>query len=237
LIPFRVQKIPKITEDPGLMTVIESGNGISGGGVQMQHRYRIDAGFSLLELLFVIVIIGVFSAIAVPSWLGFASRQELQTAQSQTYWVMQTARRNAKRDKRAWQVTFRKQDDRIQWTLHLPETVPDDLPSSAWTDFDGGIDIDANETTLKKVKADTNLVTTAETHHYRTLFNYKGCPVYYPQDNCSQTNLGAKGRITFKHDHLEGVRRCVIVSTLLGVVRKGEDASEETADGENCYRD
>ncbi|MGC9529002.1 MAG: prepilin-type N-terminal cleavage/methylation domain-containing protein [Limnospira sp.] len=212
----------------------------------MQHRnvstarpQRIysEAGFSLLELLIVVLIIGIFSAIAVPGWLGFARRQELRRAQSQAYWVMKAARRNARRDKRAWQATFRKQGDRIQWALHKPEIVPDDLPSSAWTDFDGGIDIDANETSLKKVKADTNLVTTAETHHYRTLFNYKGCPVYNPQDNCGATSLGAKGRITFKHGDMGEVRRCVIVSTLLGVVRKGEDASEATADGKNCYRD
>lgn len=203
----------------------------------MPHRDKSEAGFSLLELLFVIVIIGIFSAIAVPGWFGFARRQELRRAQSQAYWVMKAAHRNARRDKRAWQATFRKQGDRIQWALHKPEIVPDDLPSSAWTDFDGGIDIDANETTLRKVWPETNRVTTSDTNHYRTLFNYKGCPVHSPQDNCGATSLGAKGRITFKHGDMGEVRRCVIVSTLLGVIRKGEDASEGTADGENCYRD
>ncbi|MEB3887223.1 type II secretion system protein [Lyngbya sp. CCY1209] len=203
----------------------------------MPHRDKSEAGFSLLELLFVTVIIGVLSAIAVPGWLGFARRQELRRAQSQAYWVMKAARRNARRDKRAWQATFRKQGDRIQWALHKPETSPANLPNSAWTDFDGGIDIDANETSLRKVWPETNRVTTSDTNHYRTLFNYKGCPVHSPQDNCGATNFRAKGRITFKHGDMGEVRRCVIVSTLLGVVRKGEDASEATADGKNCYRD
>jgi type II secretory pathway pseudopilin PulG len=46
----------------------------------MRHSPVNKAGFTLLENLTIVVILGILAAIAVPSWLGFQQRQRLANA-------------------------------------------------------------------------------------------------------------------------------------------------------------
>ncbi|HBW90069.1 MAG TPA: prepilin-type cleavage/methylation domain-containing protein, partial [Cyanobacteria bacterium UBA11149] len=66
------------------------------------------AGYTLIEIIIIVAIIGILSAIIAPSWLSFIERQRLNTAQDQIYRAMQEAKSNALRDKITWQVSFRK---------------------------------------------------------------------------------------------------------------------------------
>lgn len=196
-----------------------------------------EAGYSLTELTFVVLIIGILAAIATPGWLAFTNNYRLRTSTDRIYQAMFTARRNAMRDKTAWQASFHETTNIfgqpvIRYALHKPAIAPNDLPSSSWKYLEPGIEIDDNEkndkgryeTTLRIVKPDTNTVTTKKTDPiYRALFNYKGCPVYRPTNQCTQTSIQAKGRIAIKHQNQDKPKRCVIISTLLGAMRTGQD--------------
>ena len=201
-------------------------------------KIKNTSGYTIIEVMLVVTLIGIFSAIAVPAWNGFVGRQQLRAGANRVYWAMRTAQSEAKRQKIAVQASFREKDNRVQFTVHQPNILPINISDSAWESLPVGVQVDKgeDETTLRKVNPDTNSVTTAETNYYRALFNYKGCPVYNPTDECTQTSLQAKGRLGLKHKNLENAKRCVIVSTLIGVVRTGQEQSKkESGTNRYCY--
>jgi type II secretory pathway pseudopilin PulG len=57
------------------------------------------AGFTMVETLIILLIIGIFSAIVAPSWLMFINNQRLKVSLDRAYWAMELARSNAKRTK------------------------------------------------------------------------------------------------------------------------------------------
>ncbi|MGL4501459.1 MAG: prepilin-type N-terminal cleavage/methylation domain-containing protein [Planktothrix sp.] len=213
----------------------------------INHKKACDrslsySGFTLIELLIVILIIGILSAIVVPSWLGFINRYRLKTSTDQLQWAFRMAQSNAKRDKIAWQVSIQETPKSIQFNLHPANIAPVQLPAGSWTTLTPGILIDDKqpnlkgklETSLRKINPTTNKVTTSGTM-YRTLFNYKGCPVYFPNDECTQTSLQALGTITLNHPDLGNTKRCVIISTVLGVTRIGKENIKPNTNDRYCY--
>ncbi|MDM9381066.1 type II secretion system protein [Chlorogloeopsis sp. ULAP01] len=65
-----------------------------------------DAGFSLLEIVVVVLMIGILSAIVAPSWLGFVNRQQVNKANDLVLAALQEAQREAKKTKRSYSVSF-----------------------------------------------------------------------------------------------------------------------------------
>lgn len=165
-----------------------------------QWRFRGDrasttAGFTLLEILVLIAIAGILTAIAAPSWLGFLNARKLTLAQDRIYETMRLAQHQAHRTHMPWQVSFREHGETIAVAVH-----PASLSASAvtWESIDiQGIYIFPDETTLA-----------LSSGTYRVRFDHRG------------RVHGQLGRITVKGPFNPNTRRCVFVSTLLGNLRK-----------------
>src|SRR4028118_584557 len=65
-----------------------------------------DGGFTILEILIIVLMLGIFAAIAAPSWLAFINRQRVRTVNDRVFQSLRLAQSEAKRTKRDVTITF-----------------------------------------------------------------------------------------------------------------------------------
>ncbi|MCU0537294.1 MAG: prepilin-type N-terminal cleavage/methylation domain-containing protein [Hydrococcus sp. Prado102] len=181
---------------------------------------KSSQGFTLLELIIISTIVGVLAAIAAPNWLGFFNRQQLNTANNQVYQAMRQAQSRAMQERETWQASFREQNNVVQWAVHRASLASGEI---AWNSFPNSIKLD-RESNLPKVQG-----------IFRVRFNYKGCPVYNPNDTCTNTTIRTKGRLTLSSLNGSDAKRCVIVSTLIGALRTSQEQATPDENNRFCY--
>ena len=162
------------------------------------HRHRHPRGFTLLEMMIVLLIIGVLVAIAIPTWNEFLNNYRLNTSMNEILVGMRQTQVQAINTRKDWRFSIREAGGIVQWSSH-----PDSIPPQLWSSLDRTIAIDSTRTTLPQ---------TSSIH--RVEFGFQG-----------QVN-GQLGRVTLRIQNGGAPRRCVVVSTLLGVLR--------TATNEHC---
>jgi prepilin-type N-terminal cleavage/methylation domain-containing protein len=170
-----------------------------GGYVYLYSRLRPKSGYTLLEVLIVVTIIGIFMAIALPSWLGFLERRYLVYAQERVQRAKYEAKSNARKNKLIWQVSFQENGSRLFYSIHEGSIPP---VNTEWHGLGDKVQLDAENTTLFR---DNNRKL------WRVQYNHHG-----------NTN-GRLGRITLMGRSGGQTRRCVIASTLVGNTRLARD--------------
>jgi prepilin-type N-terminal cleavage/methylation domain-containing protein len=180
-----------------------------GKAARLRQSAKNSVGFTLLEILVVLVIVGILAAIAAPGWVGFLAEQQLNIAQDRVHQAMREAQSRAKTSQVSWQSSFRQTGGIVQWAVH-PITTPS--ADAVWHNLDSSIQIDTPETTLY-----------TEMEVRRVQFDRRGVV----------TDYGNLGRITLISKSGSKAKRCVIVSTLLGVTRKGRN-QPKPVDGKYC---
>ena len=201
---------------------------------------KSTAGFTITELLAVVLVIGIVSAISVPAWQMFINNYRVKTSIDRVYWAMEIAQSNAKRDKISWQVSYKQVGKTVQLAIHKSDIPPAQVPAGEWKSLEP--DIKINTVKNDKGESETTLLPINDQNEHkengtirRAMFNFQGCPVYKSTDDCGLTSLRAKGRITLSHPDLPNGDRCVIISTILGHTRMGEKHKKANKDGRYCY--
>jgi prepilin-type N-terminal cleavage/methylation domain-containing protein len=173
-----------------------------------QFRNQYDSGFTLLELMVVVLLGGTLASITAMGWLRFWEQQHLSAAQDEIFRGMQQAQSKAQSQSATWRFGIRQQSNRpVEWAIY-PGAAP--TSTTPWQALHPSIRLDPETSTLP-----SNGV-------YSTIFNYKG-------RNSKLLTITLSGQSG------SSVKRCVMVSTLLGAVRKSKEQRIPDADGDYCY--
>ena len=175
-----------------------------------------DAGFTLLEVIVVAVIIGILGAIAAPGWLGFVNRQRLNKANDAVLSALQQAHRQAIRTKRDYSVSFQTNGNTPQFSIDQGTT-----PNN-WRNLGEDVGIKPGEILLSSNITDNNKAGSS-------ISNLSGTPKTITFDHMGtlpiNTDFGTPPdgsteppglKIVVAIPSNSNMKRCVIVKTLLG---------------------
>jgi len=192
-----------------------------------------DGGFTILELLVIVLVVGILSAIAAPSWLAFINRQRVRTVNDRVFQSLRSAQSEAKRSKRDVTVTFYTSSSnppadppRVEIDTNPAELDPLKKEIRKETFSSGG-----------EIKPGTIAISTNAILPYNDgypvppnsiVFDYKGnVKKLPPSTNPAITNARFVVTVAPANSKPESsARQCAIVETIIGGMR--------TAEGKEC---
>jgi prepilin-type N-terminal cleavage/methylation domain-containing protein len=190
----------------------------------LESRYtQQNTGFTLMEVLVVVVMIGILSAIASPSWLAFAKRQGVSKANDAILAALQEAQRQAKNKKTSYSVSFISNSNIPQIAVYPVGITP------TWRNLGGDLGIDSKQILMGTNLSAENTAGTSVSYNSTTqvtiTFDYMGT---LPKADFGSTEPSGLKLIVAtpkagSTTQASGFKRCVIVKTLLGSMLTAKD--------------
>ena len=175
-----------------------------------------DGGFTILEVLVIVLVVGILSSIAAPSWLAFINRQRVRTVNDRVFQSLRLAQSEAKRTKRDITIIF-DTNDPLKVTFYPPLST-----GSGKQELNPGGEVKAGQVKLAVIGGDTTppappaptLTATQKslTFKFDGAFDANSLPTLPFKVSVSTVNGAAK--------------QCAIVETIIGGMR--------TAEGTEC---
>ncbi|WP_293356211.1 MULTISPECIES: Tfp pilus assembly protein FimT/FimU [unclassified Microcoleus] len=176
-----------------------------------------DNGYTLLELLIVVILLGVLASIAAPGWLGFINRQRVRTVNDRVFQSLRLAQSEAKRTKRDIVVTFNLPVPGQPPTATI-NTDPPQTPPLQTVTFDGGGEIKPGTIT---VLTNATVPVASGVPVNSIVFDYQGNIKNLPPSGNPAIRNGRFVVSVFPAGS-SGPKQCAIVETIIGGMRTDE---------------
>jgi type II secretory pathway pseudopilin PulG len=193
-------------------------------------RSNASSGYTLLELIIIVVIVGILSAIAVPSYLSWSNNQRTSAVQSQIANVLRRAQAEAKQRNMRREIRFDNNNGAPRYAIipvannatGQPVRVADSAITN-WQYFDR----DAVRTNMR-----LNLISnptspfpgpTDSSTSGGIIFDSYGTVVVANPEVQGANNTIFAVQVSIPTGNQLAYRRCVMVRTLLGALQEGRD--------------
>ncbi|WP_017711154.1 prepilin-type N-terminal cleavage/methylation domain-containing protein [Prochlorothrix hollandica] len=167
-------------------------------------------GFTLLELLVVVLMAGILAAIGAAGWAGFLNRQKLNTATEEAVQAIRLAQTQATQRRQAYQVSFRSEDNQAQFAVH-----PANIPPTRWENLNDQVALDMGVTFGDRITA------SPDPDYDALVFSHQGF-VETAIVGLEQDSPAANAALVFEMT-TGTVQRCVKLMNLLGSIRVDGD--------------
>lgn len=201
------------------------------------HSPKAPAGFTVIELLVVVILAGVIAAISAPGWLSFTNQRRVNAANNLVLRALQEAQSQAKNNKLSYSVSFRTREENGK--AQVPELAvyrtktpdgEDNTPSDTqWRSLGQDLALEPGQVILGTNLDGENTVggnvsyDNPNPEEEKITFDYLGA--FPPNSQIDQDNpptivvSAPKGNST---EPIESIKRCVRVTTLLGSLTTGK---------------
>jgi len=191
-----------------------------------------DAGFSLIELVIVIFMIGILSAIAAPSWLAFVNRQRVNKVNDAILAALQDTQRQAKNKKLSYSISFQKNTTSQNLEVAIYNT---NAGISTWKPLGADVGVSSDKFLLGTNLSSENTAGSSVSYTLSTstkiTFDYIGTlpnasfgTATAPSTETPGLKIVVAVPSSANSTLASSVKRCVIVKTLLGSMITAKDS-------------
>jgi prepilin-type N-terminal cleavage/methylation domain-containing protein len=206
-----------------------------------------ESGFTLLEIIVVVLMVAILSAIAAPGWLAFVNRQRVSKMNDAVFSAIQEAKQEARLTSRSYNVSFRVNNNIPEVAVYQAEDetgndITLNTASNAWQPLSQDLDIKEGQILLCSNIDATNTAgsTTCNFSTPRTIrFDFQGT---LDQPDGVSPNIGNNGigiivaipQSNNAQQPIPSTARCVMVKTLIGSMQLGQDEYDATSNPQGC---